>query len=176
MQCSNQTTVVLTVASIVSPQRLDWKAAHLPILFAAQHCVKGDESRASAQIAYALHQTLLTFVLYYLDTRCSLHERLPAWMVVYGIIYHDEGFTVRAHFPVFHFSAADTGEWTPRTFGWAFYSVPVISFGGSSGNWKQRSWRRSEVATLLRIQSHTRQMLHRLQEWTGHERTLRLVL
>jgi hypothetical protein len=176
MRCSNQEIVVLSVASLVRPQRLHWKTLHLPILFAAQHCPKGDESHASAQVAYALHQTLLTFVLYYLDTRRSLHEQLPAWMVVYGIIYHDEGFTVQAHFPVFHFSAPDTGEWTPRTFGWAFYSVPVVTFGGPSASWRWRSWKQSEIVTLLRLQSHTRQVLHRLQEWTGHEHALRLVL
>jgi hypothetical protein len=171
MRCSNR-SVTLSLASLVSPQRLQWKSTQLPVLFAARHCLKGNENNAAAQMAYALHQTLLTLVLCYLDTRHALHEPLPTWMVVYGIIYHEEGFSIQAHFPVFHFSPVDTGEWTPRTFGWAFYSVPVRTYNTFS---PLSDSRRRELVTLLRLQSHARFMLRQLQEWTGHERTLRLL-
>jgi len=173
MRCSNQ-KVTLNLASLVPPQGLQWKREQLPVLFAAQHCLTGNENHATAQLAHALHQTLLTLVLYYLDTRHALDEQLPVWMVVYGILYHDEGFSIQAHFPVFHFSPVDTGKWTPRTFGWAFYSVPV-QLNRRSPFSPLNDSRRGEIATLLRLQSHARHMLCQLQEWTGYERTLRLL-
>lgn len=102
----------LSLACHVSPERLPWEIEHLPLLFVAQYCPKEDESCAKAHMAHSLHQTLTTLVLYYLDTRSSLSEQLPGWMVVYGITYHGDAFTIHAHFPVFHFSAADTDERT----------------------------------------------------------------
>jgi hypothetical protein len=173
MRCSNR-PVTLSLASLVPPRELHWEREQLPVLFTAQYCIKGNEKDATAQIAYALHQTLLTLVLYYLDTRETLDEQLPTWMVVYGLVYHEEGFSIQAHFPVFHFSRVDTGEWTPRTFGWAFYSVPVQTNMRSPFSSLSES-RRTEIATLLRLQSHARHMLSRLQEWTGHKRTLRVL-
>jgi hypothetical protein len=173
MRCSNR-QVALSLASLVPPQGLQWEREQLPILFTAQQRLKGNDNDAIAQMASALHQTLLTLVLYYLDTRHALDEQLPVWMVVYGIVYHDEGFSIQAHYPVFHFSPVDTGEWTPRTFGWAFYSVPVQINGHSTFSLLSDS-RRREIATLLRLQSHARYVLSRLQEWTGYERTLRLL-
>jgi hypothetical protein len=128
-----------------------------PILLAAQYN-NGDERTAIEQLAQIFHTTLVLFVLYYLDLRGSLDQQIPKWMVLYGIVYNEEGFTIKEFFPTFHFGKDKTFP-----FNWGACSASTTSF---TGTFQLPPANRSRsLMALTRIRSHARAILQRFVEW-----------
>jgi hypothetical protein len=146
----------------------DWGPLATPVLFAAQY-IRHGHADVYTQLAQVFHQTIIVLILYYLDTRRSIDEPLPSWMYLCGIVYDADGFDIVAHYPLFWSEEEREGR-----YGW----------GASSRLMNRRFWnmftespqlRGSGLASLLRIQSHTRFILNQLQAWDGYGRSIQLL-
>jgi hypothetical protein len=84
----------------------------LTVIFAGECKKTGkDHPKTPAQLACALNGTLVLLDLMYLDMRRDVHDPLPSWMFVYGILYTGKGLIIRAHFPAYQFNKdADGGN------------------------------------------------------------------
>ena len=133
------------------------------LLFAVQY--KGDDERAAVHLLAKAFQPMITlFILYYLDVRTSRDDLMPWWMVLFGIIYDDEGIYIQSFYPAFN--------------------SPTLE--GTELGWKANSWnvsrsftlhirhppynRNGLFASLYRIQGHCKYVLEQLRQWDGYER------
>ena len=87
---------------------------------------------------------------------------MPKWLVLYGLIYNEEGYYIRSHIP---FYKKDLG-------GWSIESHIATEFPSFQESYYQRS---RGYAMLLRIRSHINYMICRLQEWQGYQKALALL-
>src|ERR1700743_1030649 len=95
-----------------SEESLKWDKLLLPVVFAAE-CKprkRWDAWNPRAQLACAFHATLITLVLYFLDTRTSVRSTLPPWLFLYGIEYTEFGVTIHSHHPAYEILDNSTGK------------------------------------------------------------------
>jgi hypothetical protein len=155
MLCHGQKQEMTLVDVVCAPSSLG--GVPEPILLAAQYN-DGNERAAIEQLAQAFHSTIVLFILYYLDLRDSLDQQIPKWMVLYGIIYNEEGFTIKEFYPAFHFGKDNTFP-----FNWGACSASAASF---IGTFRLPPANRSRsLMALMRIRSHARAILQRFVEW-----------
>lgn len=106
------------------------------------------------------HGTLVTFILYYLDTRHSLNSPLPHWMFLYGIEYTEYGVYIYTHHPAYKFDEAN-----PSNGRWIFKSTRLSTEYGRAFTLGATERRVQLLAYLFRIRSHSLQVLQHLKRW-----------
>lgn len=155
----------------VLPQAIGWEPDLCPILFALQHS-NGDVHAAEIILMEALQPTMVILILLYLDTRRSVDEPLPEWMVVYGAIYDHNGMHIRAYHPCvkpFGDSRSSNME-----YGWGATWIPCgrpfthVFQPGRSGSLGTIT----ALSVLSRLQGHCLHVLQQLKSWDGYERVL----
>jgi hypothetical protein len=148
-----------------TPAALPWTPPVRPVLLATQY-ISGDERAAIEQVAEIFHRTLVLFILYYLDVRKSSDEMIPKWMVLYGVLYNEEGFSIQEFYPVAHFDAHDLSS-THSTFSWKAASISTAVFMDFFST--PPYYRATAIAALLRIRSHAGGILRKLKEWDSYK-------
>jgi hypothetical protein len=145
---------------------LQWDDRVTPVLFCAQD-IYGDEAEAAARVALSVHLTLTILILYYLDTRQQTDQPLETWMIIYSVTYDETQLRFQANYPVFRSkklsSSAMRGEWGCHSTSLNVFRYPFEFDQGE---------RSTVLALLLRIQSHNRFILRKLQAWEGFERAV----
>jgi hypothetical protein len=144
---------------------LPWDPPVRPVLLAAQY-INRDERAAIEQVAEAFHRTLVLFILYYLALRKSSDEMIPKWMVLYGILYNEEGFSIQEFYPVAHFDSHAVSS-THSTFSWKAASISTANFMECFSS--PPYYRATAIAALLRIRSHAGGILQKLKEWDSYK-------
>jgi hypothetical protein len=148
----------------VSSAEMGWPPELCPLLFAAQYKAN-DHARAKRILASAFHPMMILLILYYLDTRNSVEDPLPSWMVLFGVVYDERGISIHAHHPEIvdrpHYQSGSTERvWGARS---RQLGKPYEEF------WEWSLGRRPKMlATLCRIQGHCRYVLDRLKSWQGY--------
>jgi hypothetical protein len=174
----NGGTPVVSYTCRANPRYMGWREDMCPLLFAAQfnpreHLHSGELDAAIWTLTEAFRPMMTLFILYYLDTRASPSEPFPFWMVLFGIVYNEDGMVVRGHIPCFQ----------PRTNGLREDSEEL--------GWRARSWmvetsysdalayppfhRGPLLSTPNPIQGHYRLVLERLKAWEGYGRACQLL-
>ena len=148
----------------VSSAEMGWPPELCPLLFAAQYKAN-DPARAKRILASAFHPMMILLILYYLDTRGSVEDPLPSWMVLFGVVYDERGLNIHAHYPEIvdrpHYQSGSTKRvWGTRS---RQLGKPSEEFW----EWDLGS-RPKMLATLCRIQGHCRNVLDRLKSWQGY--------
>ncbi|CCA76656.1 hypothetical protein PIIN_10646 [Serendipita indica DSM 11827] len=147
---------------------MGWSDDLTPVLFAA-HDEGENPQNALETLAATFHQTMILFILYFLDTRSTWDEEMPGWMVLYGITYSSkmQGFTIHAYHPIFE-SPEDPNA--PHSSGsWGAVSLEIVK--GFRGVWGQDPWCREPLlATLTHIKGHCMDVLSRLRAWPGYSK------
>ncbi|CCA76055.1 hypothetical protein PIIN_10055 [Serendipita indica DSM 11827] len=172
----NQWPVLLQVGDFCPPDyscravgsAMGWSDNLTPVLFAA-HCEGGNPQEALEILAATFHQTMILFILYYLDTRSTWDEDMPGWMVLYGITYSSEmqGFRIHAYHPIFESPEDPNAPHSSAS--WGAVSTNLVT--GFKGVWRQDPWCREPLlATLSRIQGHCMDVLSRLRAWSGYSK------
>jgi len=144
----------------VSPESLEWPRCLLPVLFAAEckPMIHYDIWMPRAQLACAFHATLITFIIYHLDTRHSVDSALPPWLFLYGIEYTEYGVIIHAHHPTYEILDGK-GHW--------IFKATIISDEYQSA-FRQGSdplLRIQLLAALFRVRSHAAHVLEKLKRW-----------
>jgi hypothetical protein len=164
-------------ASVVSytcranPRYMGWREDMCPLLFAAQFNPRTrlqsvELDAATWTLTEAFRPMMSLFILYYLDTRASPSEPLPFWMVLFGIVYNEDGAVVRGHCPCFRPRTNGLQEdreevgWRARS--WAVDTFHCEALAGSP------SARGPLLFILNRIQGHCKLVLERLKAWEGY--------
>ncbi|CCA75853.1 hypothetical protein PIIN_09848 [Serendipita indica DSM 11827] len=156
---------IVDVACLPASDSWIWNQELAPILIAAHYHGKDGESTAEI-LASSFHATLITFILYYLDTRSSVTDQLPTWMVLFGVAYNEDGITIFEHYPVYR-----TGRGNNVKPGWGSRSSEISTQFRSLFDQSDEG-RGQSLALLLRIGSHCRQILSHLEQWDGYSRIL----
>lgn len=162
--------MIVDIGCVPTKSALAWDEKTAPLLLAAQFSggVDVDAREASQQLACGFHSALIVLILYYLDT-CShpgaKDSKLPSWMVLYGIIYTETGFSIHQHYPVFRPNHDGSGGWWGAASSWAAYFNNVFD--------RPSPYRSQSMSALLRICGHTRFVLENLVNWDGYERAIR---
>jgi hypothetical protein len=115
-------------------------------------------------LAGAFHATLIILILYYLDTRQSIEDRLPPWMIVYGIVYNKTGFLIRQHCPIYY--QKDDERRQAGSYGWGAITFPICYFDNAFTN--PPGPRPRALAALQRLSGHAQHILEKLQNWEGY--------
>jgi hypothetical protein len=143
---------------------LQWDPLKIPFLFAAQY-IDDDLEKAVAHAKSILRTALTILILFYLDTRKSVDDPIPIWMVIYSVMYDEREVVIVSNYPTFRKVKPTDHE--PR---WWLQSYHSLAFSKPFND--RLNGKCHLLSTLLRIQSHGRHLLKRLQEWQGHERVL----
>jgi hypothetical protein len=132
-----------------------------PLLFAAQSSREGTR-QAVEQLALAFQPMMTLFILYYLDTRTHPGEAMPHWMVLFGVVYREDGLFVQAYHPSFNITLPPSED-SNCVSGWGAHSLQL---------WRQQylysvmiteQWRRGPALEILRtIQGHCNVVLEHL--------------
>jgi hypothetical protein len=154
---------------------MGWHEDLCPLLFAAQlHHQSRSNSMARRALASVFRPMMLLFLIYFLDTRKSVSDIMPPWMVLFGIVYTENGVDVYSHrlcfIPATHpdIPVEEDGEW--RGVSWHINDFHYQAF------LEPPSARGQLLCTLNRIQGHCRYVLSQLKAWDGYERAARLLL
>jgi hypothetical protein len=154
----------------VSSKEMGWPMKLCPLLFAAQY-QRGNYEQAEASLASGFHPMMILMILYYLDTRTCADEPLPAWMVLFGVIYDEHGISIHAHYPeILHFPK-DSSD--PDARRWGARSYPLVSSPVDFSGWPITK-RPYILGTLYRIQGHCKHVLERLKCWQGYQQACSL--
>jgi hypothetical protein len=143
---------------------LQWDPLKIPFLFAAQY-IDDDMEKAVTHVKSTLRTALTVLILLYLDTRKTVDDPIPAWMSIYSIMYDETRVVIVSNYPTFR--KVRPADREPRWWLQSFHSVAFRRPFNDRHNGKGYL-----LSTLLRIQSHGRHLLKRLQEWQGYERVL----
>jgi hypothetical protein len=136
------------------------------MLFGAQH--RGDNKKTAVEILARSFQPMITlFILYYLDSRTSLDEEMPWWMVLFGVVYDEKGFSIQSFYPAFTPSSPCC-----QTQGWGASSTTVTDFYQDIMQ-RPPDERSPPLSILYRVQGHCRFVYEQLSKWEGLERTCR---
>jgi hypothetical protein len=135
------------------------------LLFAAQY---RDDSQTAFELLTKAFQPMMTlFILYYLDTRASREAFMPPWMVLFGIIYDEDGISVQSYFPSFKLPPP-TGQQQSVDIGWTANAWTVTT--AECDTMRRAPNRRGAMVSLLvRLQGHCRYVLEQLRQWDGYE-------
>jgi hypothetical protein len=142
---------------------LGWPPTLLPVLFAGEckPIIHYDTWMPRAQLACAFHATLITFILYYLDTRHSTDSALPPWLFLYGIEYTEYGVIIHAHHPAYRIIDNRTGEGH-----WTFKATTITAeYERAFINGTDYVLQVQLLAALFRVRSHSIHVLERLKQW-----------
>ncbi|CCA75763.1 hypothetical protein PIIN_09753 [Serendipita indica DSM 11827] len=156
--------LTVDIACIPTSQALPWHSSFAPVLMAA-HGGQIASLIAAETLAVSFHTAMILFILYYLDTRKAASDKLPSWMVLYGVIFDHNGFQVQRYYPVYVQVEDDRSE------GWGAASYPASTIPSSVFEAQSRT-RSQAAATLLRISSHARFVMSQLAAWDGYSRIL----
>jgi hypothetical protein len=173
----NQPLPIVDYICRATPQSIGWREDMCPVLFASQYdghpnSYQCGPDSVAGKLASVFQPTMAILILYYLDTRISTDDPMPAWMILFGIHYDESGFVIRQHSPHFQpstpFSSNATGGWRANS--------SVIN---SSHRWdllKLPEHRGALLTTLNRVQGHCAHVLHCLKTWDGYERACQLLM
>lgn len=110
------------------------------------------------------------FILYYLDTRSTLDEPMPPWLVLFGAIYDGDGLYHQACYPSFE----PRPKSSSTAWGWGVKAV-ILDRDGQGALSNHTQTRGIILAELYRIQGHCIYVLERLKTWDGYDRACRLL-
>ena len=147
---------------------IGWRDDLAPVLFAAHD--EGQNVREALEIlASTFHQTMILFILYYLDTRATWDELMPRWMLLFGITYSSErqGLEIHAYHPIFN--TPKEADAPPSSGSWGAVSTNIIP--SLDDIWTVAPWNRERLLMVLaRIQGHCVDVLRRLRAWQGYSK------
>jgi hypothetical protein len=135
------------------------------LLFAAQY--RGGNQTAVELLAKAFQPMMTLFILYYLDTRISREAVMPAWMVLFGIIYDEDGISVQSYFPSFKLPP-HTDQGQAVDIGWTANAWTVTTAECDTMR-RAPNFRGAMTNLLVRLQGHCRYVLEQLRQWDGYE-------
>lgn len=137
------------------------------LLFAAQY--EKDDARSAVELLAKAFQPMMTlFILYYLDTRTSREALMPSWMVLFGIVYDENGFSVQSYFPSFQLPLEGSSH-LHQDVGWTANAWSVTNEECETMR-RAPNQRGTMIGILMRLQSHCRHVLEQLEKWDGYER------
>ncbi|PVF91637.1 hypothetical protein CPB86DRAFT_298178 [Serendipita vermifera] len=103
-----------------------------------------------------------------LHTRRNVDDKLPSWMLLYGIIYGDSGFIIQEHYPVYH-RRSQRGDPSSQ-FGWGAISFPASNCVETFLS--PPAQRARPLAALQRVVDNAQNLLQKLSAWDGYKRIL----
>lgn len=165
-----------------TPKAMGWHEDMCPVLFAAHPRplkVEGwwpDKRPAILKLASVFQPMISLFILYYLDTRTTIDELIPRWMILFGATYSESEVEIWAHSP---WLLGQSGKlWRPEKNDikeeWSALSQRIAIY-------HHRGWRGPPtqkgvlLGALNRIQGHCNYVLHKLKAWDGYERACKLL-
>jgi hypothetical protein len=158
------------VACIPSAQTLPWSHFLTPVLLAAQYN-DGNRRHSAEILAHTFHYTIIIFILYYLDSRSNEEDPIPSWMILLGIIYDEQGFIIQEYYPTLSCDEkmSNSGHVSCK---WTACSHESASFGRTFTYGPPS--RSDALAAILRIHSHARYILKKLEAWSGYKHIVQL--
>ncbi|KIM21480.1 hypothetical protein M408DRAFT_29549 [Serendipita vermifera MAFF 305830] len=165
-----------------TPKATGWHEDMCPVLFAAHPCPRTvggwwhDRQLVTSKLATVFQPMISLFILYYLDTRTTVDDPIPRWMILFGASFNESQVEIWAHSP--WLLGQSKRLWEPERKGskeeWSALSE-------RSAIYHYRGWRGPPVqkgvllGALNRIQGHCNYVLHKLKAWDGYERACKLL-
>lgn len=106
------------------------------------------------RLSHYLQTTLVTLILYYLDTGGTPTEKLPSWMSLYLLTYNQTEVAIFTCFPLFRVRRNPPKE---KQGEWGFHCMPLETVAPVFMD--NRKWTLRLIGSLLRIQNHCRYIL-----------------
>ncbi|KIM21481.1 hypothetical protein M408DRAFT_103882 [Serendipita vermifera MAFF 305830] len=159
-----------------TPKAMGWHEDMCPVLFVAHPFPFSinDSWRhtrpVTSKLANVFQPMISLFILYYLDTRATLDEPLPHWMILFGATYSESEVEIWAHYP---WLLGESGE-DGREEEWCALSQKTASY--QFCKWHGLPTERGVLfGALNRIQGHCSYVLNQLKAWDGYERACKLL-
>jgi len=119
----------------------------------------GEDGRAAIDIlARAFQPMMALFILYYLDSRTSVDEEMPRWMVLFGVVHDEKGIIIQSYYPIFN-----------KPDGWGACSTRVTDDYYDTMQLAPYN-RNAALNALYRVQGHCRFVYEQLSRWEGLRR------
>lgn len=141
-------------------------------LFCANY-MENDCYRTVTQMSQFLQGTLITLILYYLDTRLAVEEPLPSWMMLYSLTFSASKFELFANIP-FYQPQQDPQSPLGRRRKWGFHCTSVHTTFSNLFT-EDTHEKLLLMGALLRIQNHCTFLLRQLQGWERYTSVLSLI-
>lgn len=138
---------------------------HSLMLFGVQY-KRFDTKRAVETLAKAFQPMMTLFILYYLDTRTSLEEEMPWWMVLFGVLFDKEGVLIQSFYPVFN---PHSHQSRSVDIGWGANSTTVTDYYNDTMR-RPPYDRNRTLGIFYRIQGHCGFVFEQLSRWDGLQR------
>ncbi|KIM27706.1 hypothetical protein M408DRAFT_24354 [Serendipita vermifera MAFF 305830] len=159
-----------------TPEAMGWQEDMCPVLFVAQSCPSRvrnwpfDSRPDTSKIAAAFQPMISLFILYYLDTRITVDDPIPRWMILFGATYSESEVQIWAHYPWLLVKSGEEGreeEWCALSRKSQSYDFEV---------WRGHPTERGVLlGGLNRIQGHCKYVMHQLKAWEGYDRACKLL-
>lgn len=156
-------------AQASAPGFIGWDTHILPTL-AVWEAKPDDTSfeNSRAQLASALHPTLIILILYYLDNRESVNSVAPWWLFLFGVHYTAYGFQISAHYP--RYIIEEKGNT------WGFTSLIITDkFKDIFTSVASKKDRGYAITALLVVRSHTIRVFNELVRWKRGQTVLHVL-
>jgi hypothetical protein len=155
------------------PALLSQKSSISLPLFCANYVENfNQEDEALAQMSYFLQGTLMVFILYYLDTRLTVEEPLPSWMMLYSLTFNASKVYLFVNYPLYR-ARKDPESSAKRRGEWGFHCGSAEAFSGVFT--EDNGDKLRLMGALLQIQNHCTFLLKQLQGWERYDRVLSLI-